>query len=116
MVKAIDGDFGRGRTRHRNGYSSWENSRISTEDDDRRREQASNQALQLAVQDAAGQAKIMVGALGVSITGVVSVVANPSYPSPIVYDASGESSVSTPVIAPQSLQITASAQVVYAIS
>jgi hypothetical protein len=79
-------------------------------------QQASNQALELAAQDAAGQAKVVASALGVTVLGVVSVDANPSYPSPIVYDAGSQSSVSTPIISPQSLQITASALVVFSIS
>jgi uncharacterized protein len=78
--------------------------------------QATNQALALAVQDAAGQAKVVATALGVTVIGVVSVDASPSYPSPIVYGESTPTSLSTPVVPPQSLQITASVQAVYSIS
>jgi len=78
--------------------------------------QATNQALALAVQDAAGQAKVVATALGVTVIGVVSVDASPNYQSPIVYTPNSVASVSTPVIPPQSLQITASVQAVYSIS
>jgi hypothetical protein len=79
-------------------------------------QQATNQALQLAVQDASSQAKIVAAALGVTVTGAISVDASPSYPSPMVLDAGVQSSVSTPVVVPQSLQIEASVQAVYATS
>jgi uncharacterized protein YggE len=78
--------------------------------------QASNQALQLAVQDAASQAKIVATALGVTVVGVVSVDANPGYSSPIEYATAGTANSMTPVVPPQSLQITASVQAVYSIS
>jgi uncharacterized protein YggE len=78
--------------------------------------QANQQALQLAVQDASGQAKAIASALGVSVTGVVSVTTSPAYtPSPIMYDAA-QSTSSTPIVAPQSLTISASVQATYAIS
>ncbi len=79
-------------------------------------QQATNQALQLAVQDASSQAKIVAAALGVTITGAVSVDASQSYPTPMVLNAGAQSSVSTPVIPPQSLQIEASVQAVFATS
>jgi hypothetical protein len=79
-------------------------------------QQATNQALQLAVQDAAAQAKVVATALGVSVVGVVSLDASPSYPSPYVLKAGIQSSVSTTIIPPQSLQISASVQAVYSIS
>ncbi|MDA4112922.1 MAG: SIMPL domain-containing protein [Thaumarchaeota archaeon] len=78
--------------------------------------QATNQALALAVQDAAGRAKVVATALGVTVIGVVSVDASPSYPSPIVYTPNSAASLSTPVVPPQSLQITASVQAIYSIS
>lgn len=78
--------------------------------------QATNQALTLAVQDAASQANVVATALGATVVGVISVDASPSYPSPIVYAPSGTAAISTPVIPPQSLQITASVQAVYSIS
>jgi uncharacterized protein len=81
-------------------------------------QQANQQALQLAVQDASGQAKAIASALGVTVTGVVSVTTSPAYtPSPILYDTPGaEASTQTPVVAPQSLTVSASIQAVYAIS
>jgi uncharacterized protein len=79
-------------------------------------QQANQQALALAVQDASGQAKAIASALDVSVTGVVSVTTSPAY-SPIVYDTPAVQGASqTPVVAPQSLTITASVQAVYAIS
>ena len=79
--------------------------------------QATNQALQLAVQDAASQAKVVATALGVSVVGVVSLDASPSYPSPYVLnELAAGAATSTPVITPQSLQVTASVQAVYSIS
>lgn len=79
-------------------------------------QQATNQALQAAAQDAAGQAKVVAAALGVSVLGVVSVDANPAYPSPVVYDGAVQGSASTPIVAPQTLQITASVEAVYSVS
>ncbi len=79
-------------------------------------QQATNEALQLAVQDAAGQAKVVAQALGETVVGAVSVDAIPSYQAPYVVNAGTESAVSTPVVPPQSLQITASVQAVYSIS
>jgi uncharacterized protein len=79
-------------------------------------QQANQQALQLAVQDAAGQAKAIASALNVTVAGVVSVTTSPNYyPSPVVY-ADLQAPSSTPVISPQSLTITASVEAVYAIS
>jgi uncharacterized protein len=77
--------------------------------------QATNQALQLAVQDAASQANVVATALGATVTGAVSVDASPGYPSQIV-TPSAAGAISTPVVPPQSLQITASVQAVYSIS
>jgi uncharacterized protein YggE len=81
-------------------------------------QQANQQALQAAVQDASGQAKAIASALDVTVTGVVSVTTSPAYsPSPIVYDTPAVQGASqTPMVAPQSLTITASVQAVYAIS
>jgi uncharacterized protein YggE len=79
---------------------------------------ANQQALAAAVQDASGQAKAIASALDVTITGVVSVTTSPLYtPSPIVYNTpAAQVSSQTPVVAPQSLTVTASVQAVYAIS
>jgi len=77
---------------------------------------ANQQALQLAVQDASGQAKAIASALGVTVTGVVSVSTSPQYiQSPIAY-ATAQSGSQTPIVAPQSLTVSASVQAVYAIS
>lgn len=79
---------------------------------------ADQQALQQAVKDAAAQADSMASAAGVTVTGVVSMTTSPTYyPGPIGYatPASGASS-QTPVVAPQSLTISETVQVVYAIS
>jgi uncharacterized protein len=80
-------------------------------------QQANREALQQAVQDASAQANAIASALGVTVTGVVSVATNPSYmPSPVLYDTAAGASNQTPVVAPQSLTVTASVQAVYAIS
>lgn len=80
-------------------------------------QQADQQALELAVQDAAGQAKAIASSLSVTITGVVSVTTSPGYtPSPIVYEGDSTGSNQTPIDAPQSLTVTASVTAVYAIS
>jgi hypothetical protein len=79
---------------------------------------ANQQVLKLAVQDAAAQAKTIASALGVTVTGVLSVSTSPNYlPSPIAYATPGSTAVSsTPVVAPQSVTISASVQAVYEIS
>jgi len=78
---------------------------------------ANQQALAAAVQDASGQAKAIASALDVTITGVVSVTTSPLYsPSPIISTPAAQVSSQTPVVAPQSLTVSASVQAVYAIS
>jgi uncharacterized protein YggE len=73
------------------------------------------QALQNAIQDASGQAQTMAAALGVHITGVVSV--NPAYVyRPYInYKAETSGAASTP-IQTGTLQVTVNVQVVYEIS
>ncbi|MGD0637126.1 MAG: SIMPL domain-containing protein [Nitrososphaerales archaeon] len=79
--------------------------------------QADQQALQLAVQDAANQARTIATGLSVTITGVLSVSTSPAYtPSPVIQDAIASGSSQTPIVAPQSLTVSASVQAVYAIS
>jgi len=73
-----------------------------------------NAALQKAVQDASNQAQTMATALGVQITGVVSVT--PSYVyQPSVYAKMSAASSETP-IQTGTLQVTVNVQVVYEIS
>jgi len=73
------------------------------------------QALQNAIQDASGQAQAMATALGVHITGVVSV--NPAYVyRPYInYKADTSGATSTP-IQTGALQVTVNVQVIYEIS
>ncbi len=80
-------------------------------------QQANNQALQLAVKDASAQADAIASAAGVAVTGVVAITTSPAYlPSPVVYDVAPGSANQTPVVAPQSLTVSATVQAVYAIS
>lgn len=80
-------------------------------------QQADQQALQQAVKDASAQANSIASALGVAVTGVISVTTSPTYfPSPVYLGTSSGTASQTPVVAPQSLTITESVQVVYAIS
>jgi len=74
------------------------------------------QALQKALQDASGQAQTMADALGVHITGVVSV--NPAYVyQPYINSKMSMSNVGTPTpIQPGTLQVIVNVQVVYEIS
>lgn len=80
-------------------------------------QQANTQALQQAVKDASSQADAIASAAGVTVTGVVSVTTSPAYlSSPIAYDISPGSASQTPVVAPQSLTVSATVQAVYTIS
>ena len=74
------------------------------------------QALQNAIQDASGQAQAMATALGVHITGVVSV--NPAYVyRPYInYKAETSSSGASTPIQTGTLQVTVNVQVIYEIS
>jgi uncharacterized protein YggE len=76
-------------------------------------QQAQQTALQQATQNASQQAHILASAVGVSVTGVVSVTSSSGY-TPPVYFAAAASGSSTPVI-PQSLTVTATVQAVYSI-
>jgi uncharacterized protein len=76
---------------------------------------ADQQALKLAVQDADGQAKSIASALGLTISGVVSVTTNPSY-TPVGVTPDAISSSQTPVVAPQSLTVSASVEAVFSLS
>jgi len=77
-------------------------------------QQAQQTALQQAAQNASQQAHVLASAMGVSISGVVSVSSSPGY-TPPVYFAGAVASVSTPVVPPQSLTVTAAVQAVYSI-
>ncbi len=81
-------------------------------------QQAQQTALAQATQDASTQAHVIATAMGVTITGVVSVSSVPSYyPSPyfgpVVVGAAG---TTTPVIPPQSLTVTSTVQAVFSIN
>jgi hypothetical protein len=71
-----------------------------------------NQALQLAVQDADGQAKTMASTLGISITGPISVTPGYTF-QPTNYSRLAEASAAETAIQPGTLQVTATVQVTY---
>jgi uncharacterized protein YggE len=80
-------------------------------------QQAQRMALQQAVENASRDAHVLASAAGVSITGVVSITSNPVY-SPHYYPvalSAMSSALPTPIIAPQSLTVAATVQVVYSI-
>jgi uncharacterized protein YggE len=80
-------------------------------------QQAQLTALRDATLDASQRAHTIASALGVNITGVVSVTTNPVYPQPIYYGLQAyASAVTTPVLPPQSLTITATVQATFSIS
>lgn len=79
-------------------------------------QQAQQTALQQAVQNASAQAHVLASALSVTITGVVSAMTNQGYTPPVYYGMVAASALSTPIIPPQSLTVTATVQVVYGIS
>jgi hypothetical protein len=70
------------------------------------------QALQLAVQDADGQAKAMATTLGINITGPISVTPGYTF-QPTNYSRLAEASAAQTVIQPGTLQVTATVQVTY---
>ena len=74
------------------------------------------QALENAVQDASGQAEIMAAALGVHITGIVSVNPSYGYQPYINYKVAETSSGASTPIQTGTLQVTVNVQVVYEIS
>jgi uncharacterized protein YggE len=72
------------------------------------------QAMQLAVQDADGQAKSVASSLGISLIGPISI--SPGYAfQPMLEKLSAASQTTTP-IQPGTLQVTATVQVTYAFS
>jgi len=79
--------------------------------------QAQQTALQQAVKNASQEAHLIASAAGVSIKGVLSLSINPNYNPPIyAYPVAAlQTAVSTPVVPPQSLSVTATVQVVYSI-
>ena len=80
-------------------------------------DQAKQTALENATKDASTRAHIIATALGVTITGVVSITDTPSYyPYPILYGGvSIASANTTPIVPPQSLTFTDTVQAVFAI-
>ena len=80
-------------------------------------QQAQLAALRDATLDASQRAHTIAAALGVNITGVVSVTTNPVYPQPIYYGITTlAAGVTTPVLPPQSLTVTATVQATFSIS
>jgi uncharacterized protein len=80
-------------------------------------QQARQTALQQATLDASQQAHTIASALGVNITGVVSVTTNPVYPQPVFMGVSATQSVTTtPILPPQTLTVTATVQATFSIS
>lgn len=79
-------------------------------------QQVQQEAIQQAVQNASADAHVLASALGVSITGVVSATTSPEYTPEPYFTTVMAAAVSTPIIAPQSLSVSATVQVVYAIS
>lgn len=80
-------------------------------------QQARMTALRDATLDASQQAHTIASALGVNITGVVSVTTNPVYPQPVYFGLQAyASSATTPVLPPQSLTVTATVQATFSIS
>lgn len=82
-------------------------------------QQARLTALRAATLDASQQAHTIASALGVNITGVVSVTTNPVYPGPVCFEVcalSSSSVTTTPILPPQSLTITATVQATFSIS
>ena len=81
-------------------------------------QQAQQTSLQQAAQDASQQAHLIASAMGVTITGLVSVTSVPSYyPSPYLGPVVlGSAASSTPVVPPQSLTVTSTVQAVFSIN
>ena len=79
-------------------------------------QQAKQTALRDATLDASQQAHTIALALGVNITGVVSVTTNPVYPQPIFMGVSATAVDTTPILPPQSLTVTATVQATFSIS
>lgn len=83
-------------------------------------QQAQQTALKDATLDASQNAHTIASALGVNITGVVSVTTNPVYPEPVCFGqqvcAVSAASATTPILPPQSLTVTATVQATFSIS
>src|SRR6266581_1191189 len=80
-------------------------------------QQAQLTALRDATLDATQRAHTIASALDVDITGVVSVTTNPVYPQPIYFGVSVlAAGVSTPILPPQSMTVTATVQATFSIS
>ena len=81
-------------------------------------QQAQMTALRDATLDASQRAHTIASALGVNITGVVSVTTSPVYREPVYFTVTALSSsvASTPVLPPQSLTVTATVQATFSIS
>jgi uncharacterized protein len=74
-------------------------------------------ALRDATLDASQRAHTIASALGVNITSVVSVTSNPVYPQPVFLGVSAlAAGVTTPIVPPQSLTVTATVQATFSIS
>jgi len=81
-------------------------------------QQARLTAVKDAALDASQQAHTIASALGVNITGVVSVTTNPVYPQPVYFQGVTTLAVgvTTPIVPPQSLTVTATVQATFSIS
>jgi uncharacterized protein YggE len=81
-------------------------------------QQAQLTALRDATLDASQRVHTIASALGVNITGVVSVTTNPVYREPVYFTvtALASSVATTPVLPPQSLTVTATVQATFSIS
>lgn len=79
-------------------------------------QKAQQTALQQATLDASQKAHIIASALGITITGVVSVTSNPVYPQPVIYGLTASSATTTPILPPQSLEATATVQATFSTS
>src|SRR5438093_2668467 len=80
-------------------------------------QQAQLTALRDATLDASQRAHTIASALQVNITGVVSVTTNPVYQQPIYFGVTTlAASVTTPILPPQSLTVTATVQATFSIS
>ncbi len=80
-------------------------------------QQAQLTALRDATLDASQRAHTIASALEVNITGVVSVTTNPVYQQPIYFGVTTlAASVTTPILPPQSLTVTATVQATFSIS
>jgi uncharacterized protein len=80
-------------------------------------QQAQLTALRDATLDASQRAHTIASALGVNITGVVSVTTNPVYPQPVYFGVTAlAADATTPIVPPQSLTVTATVQATFSIS